>query len=94
MLFKLRCRVNICKANYKSSYVGNMKCIFCEKPDTTDCERHYLTCQKVISMPDIHPDIISIKYEDIFSDIPKQVKFVKVWMTIENMRKKVTDKYL
>ena len=81
LLFSMRCRVNPLKWNYKSKYTNNMSCSICPSDDQ-DSELHLLKCESIVSEPDIKDQINSIEYSDIFSDLKKQIRAVKVWKNI------------
>ena len=93
-LFKLRCKVNICKESFKSSHLNDMKWVICDKPNTYDSVQHYIHCEVLIGSADLQPDIKHIRYEDLFSNLESQVRFIKVWMKIEEKRSKMTNSVL
>ena len=86
LLFSMRCRVNQLKCNYKTKYANNMSCSLCLS-DEQESELHLLRCEAIVSEPEIKDDINLIEYTDIFSDIRKQIRAVKVWKKIFRIRK-------
>ena len=75
LLFSMRCRVNDIKSNYKSKYQNNMKCSLCSSNEE-ESELHLLRCDNIIT-----------EYSDIFSDLKKQIRAVKLWKRIFRIRK-------
>ena len=41
-IFKLQCKMEDTKENYKTFYINDMSCTFCEKQHTIDSFKHYL----------------------------------------------------
>ena len=75
LLFSMRCRVNDIKSNYKSKYQNNMKCSLFSSNEE-ESELHLLRCDNIIT-----------EYSDIFSDLKKQIRAVKLWKRIFRIRK-------
>ena len=83
-MFKLRSRMIDIKNNFKSKYKGNLLYTFCDKEKETP--KHLLKCKEVIEELNID---YSVKADDIFKDLKHQIKAVKVWKMILNMRMKI-----
>ena len=82
-MFKLRSRMIDIKNNFKSKYTGNLLCTFFDKEEETP--KDLLKCMKVIEELKIDD---SVKADDIYKDFKHQIKAVKVWKKILNMRTK------
>ena len=63
--------VNV-KTNYKHSYINNMLCRLCEKPDEDECEEHLLVCNELITDHKLRIDISKIRYNDIYGTFSQQ----------------------
>ena len=86
LLFSMRCRVNETKCNYRSKYENNMNCSICSS-NTEESELHLLKCEAIVSEPEVKDQISEITYSDIFSDVERQIKAVKLWTKIFRIRK-------
>ena len=94
LLFSMRCRVNETKCNYRSKYENNMNCSICSS-NTEESELHLLKCEAIVSEPEVKDQISEITYSDIFSDVERQIKAVKLWTKIFRIRKwKIENKKL
>ena len=89
-LYKLRCRVENVKNNYKSMY-NDLKCIFCRELNSIDCIEHYLNCIYLSRHKTFASQLQNSCYSDLFKDIDSQVRFVKLWIEIEKERKLVLE---
>ena len=85
-LFMLRCRANNCKNNYKSLYKSDMTCIFCCEINTVDCVEHYMECKYLLNCQMLKSHMRSVNHSNIYGDIEKQIRFVKIWNQIEIIR--------
>ena len=89
-LFKLRCKVVKCKAYYKTMYQNDLECSFCELPDTTDSIEHYFdTCKYLSTNEKFKTQFQSLRYSDLYGELPKQIEFVKLWLIIERERESI-----
>ena len=69
-----------------------MKCRLCENDTEIESEEHYLKCTKILENIDNKEDILTAKYEDIFSnDIKKQISITKVFDKILKLRCKLLN---
>ena len=87
LLFKLRISMVQLKANFKNSHRGNLQCEMCDDEKSVESQMHLLECQFLTSHPDLKTVIKTVKYGDIFKELPTQIKAVKVWRKIMNIRK-------
>ena len=87
LLFKLRTRMADLKGNFSESHRGNLHCELCKDESEDETQRHLLQCTFVVNHPEVGPEVQQIKYDDIFSDLASQVKAVKIWKKILNVRK-------
>ena len=81
-LFKLRSKMLKIRANFKSKHWNNLKCTFCLGEQTTETETHLLCCPYLLKHKSLEGEIENIQYEDVFEDIPKQIKTVNVFSKI------------
>ena len=89
-LYKLRCRVENVKNNYKSLYKNDLKCIFCESDNSIDSFKHYLeTCVVLKSHDKISNKIKNLSYIDLFGNFDDQVSLARIWLLIEEQRNKL-----
>ena len=91
LLFKLRSGVTPNKANFKKKYENNLSCILCLDPDSVETLEHLLECSYLATQPQLEKEIKSIKCEDIYSELSKQVKAVKIWNKIFKIYAKHTE---
>ena len=78
-LYKLRCRVENVKNNYRALY-HDLKCVFCREENTIDCVDHYLKCNYLSKHKLIGPKVRNASYSDLFNDIDLQIRFIKLWI--------------
>ena len=89
LLFKLRSRMTDIKSNFKSMYKDDLLCQLCQCEEETS--KHLLECKTVLDDENIGDAARKVKNADIFKDINKQVKAVKVWKEILKLREKKTS---
>ena len=70
---------------------NDLKCVFCREENTIDCIEHYLKCIYLSGHRTIATKIQNANYSDLFNDIDSQIRFVKLWIEIENERKSVLE---
>ena len=87
LLFKLRSRMIEIKGNFQESHRSNLHCELCEDETEDETQNHLLKCNFLLNHPDLQQEITTIKLNDIFSDLASQVKAVKVWKKILEVRK-------
>ena len=66
------------KNNYKFKYKNDLNCSLCKK-QTIENETHLLNCEVILSECG---KLENIQYEDVFKNIEKQIKAVKIWRKI------------
>ena len=79
LLFKLRTRTFDCKSNFKDQFKNDLRCLLCKSDDT---QEHLLNCKPIIQ----NIDTSNINYNDLFSNIEKQVKATKVFMKLSRSK--------
>ena len=77
LLFKFRTQTYPCKTNFRKLYEPDLSCSICLKEDNPE---HLLTCSNQ------GIDTSGLNYNDIFGDIKKQVKIIKVLKQITTHR--------
>ena len=88
LLFCLRTRMVKVKANFKNLY-SNTICELCLQNEET--QSHLLECEVLIEKcPELFNDV-DVEYEDIFSNTTKQLKAVKLFSAILEVRKSIVD---
>ena len=83
LLFKFRTRTYPCKTNFRNLYEPDLSCSICLKEDSPE---HLLNCtaQGI--------ETSGMDYNDIFGDIKKQVKIIKVLKQITTNRNLIMNK--
>jgi hypothetical protein len=87
LLFKLRSRMIQIKGNFPECHRSNPHCELCEDETEDETQSHLLKCNSLLNHPDLEQEIVTIKPNDIFNDLASQVKAVKVWKKILEVRK-------
>ena len=83
-LFLLRCRNMNTKSNMKSAFDQNdMSCRLCCLPDSYEDEDHLIHCDELV----IQDNQEDYKFDDVFSELDIQIKFVKFFTKIIERRK-------
>ena len=91
-IYKLRCRIENVKNNYKSMYKNDLTCAFCASPNSIDSYKHYLeTCAYFQSHQKFSSKIKNLRYMDLFGNFDNQVCLARIWLEIEKHRKLVID---
>ena len=85
LLFAMRTKTVNVKTNYKHSYINNMLCRLCEKPDEDECEEHLLVCNELITDHKLRIDISKIRYNDIYGTFSQQKTAINLWKKVWNM---------
>ena len=85
LLFKLRTRMLNCKENFKNKYQGEF--LFCELCKiSADSQSHLMECHILTNcVPELRNNV-STKYQDIFKNIDKQVKAIKLLTRVVEVR--------
>ena len=87
LLFKLRISMVQLRGNFSSANKDNLQCELCKDENSTETQIHLLQCSVIVNHPDLKEIVQSIKYDDIFENLPAQIKAVKVWKHILSVRK-------
>ena len=89
LLFKLRTRMTQVKRNFKSAY-SSLTCNLCQKEE--EDQVHLLSCPNILSECIELRDDTEVEYEDLFSDVKKQLKAVKLFDKVFKARDKLLAK--
>ena len=81
-LFKMRVRMCPNKTNFEGIYKPDLSCSLCKDKTSKETESHLLQCPFFSKFPELASEMANIKYMDIFSDISKQIKAVRVWIKV------------
>ena len=65
------------KSNYKKQY-SNLLCRLCEQTDEIESEEHVMKCVNIVSEGNLKTELENIAFTDIFGNLEKQIKIVKV----------------
>ena len=88
LLFSLRTKMLRLKANFSSMFGNVLTCSLCKEVNSIETECHLLKCSFIIKDKMIENEMQQVAYEDVFSDIAKQMKVVKVFKKIMNIFEK------
>ena len=77
LLFALRTRMVDLKRNFSNKYGSDLACRLCKVQ--VECQEHILKCEVLKEKVDISVNIV---YEDIFNNVDKQLKVVKVFKNL------------
>ena len=92
-IFKLKCRIENTKNNYKSLYGTDLSCVFCMFPDTIESFEHYIeTCTYFKTHKIFKTKILHVCYNDIHGDLDAQTRVVKLWLDIQEERNRIVKK--
>ena len=80
------------KANFSSMYGNNLECSICKEVGTLESESHLLNCSVLREKTGVADEMKQVKYEDVFSDVKKQQKVVRVFLKIMNTFEKLKAK--
>ena len=74
------------KRNFKSAY-SSLTCNLCQKEE--EDQVHLLSCPNILSECIELRDDTEVEYEDLFSDVKKQLKAVKLFDKVFKVRDKL-----
>ena len=74
------------KGNFSNAH-RDLKCDLCKREDSEETQEHLLQCTVLVNHPKLRTVIHTIKYNDIYQNLPSQVKAVKVWKQILSVRR-------
>ena len=67
-----------------------MTCVFCKLPDSLDSVEHYTQqCSYLSKQDKLKTGISIVNHRDIFRSINAQIRFVRLWLNIEDERSKL-----
>ena len=81
-LFKMRVRMCPNKTNFENLHRPNLACSLCKDETTRETEIHLLQCPFFQKNPELKEEMGRIKYEDIFGELKKQIRAVRVWIMV------------
>ena len=90
-LFKLRSKMLKIKANFSSMHGDILTCSMCRGLDTTESEFHLLRCPFLQKNESLKNEMTKIEFSDLYLDISKQIKVVRVFTKIMDIYKKKKD---
>ena len=73
-------------------YGNNLTCSLCKEAGTLESESHLLNCSVLREKTGVADEMKQVKYEDVFSDVKKQQKVVRVFLKIMNTFEKLKAK--
>ena len=91
LLFKLRSRSVHTKANYKNKYKFDLSCSHCKDVNSEENDAHLLFCPAIKALLKDPAVLQNVKHEDIFDQLPKQIKVTKVYEEIFKILKTVKE---
>ena len=80
-LFKLKCGMSPNKLSFKNHFSSDLTCRICRSPGSEESLGHLVRCPRILARNDL-PDIENIIVEDLFSDIERQTKSLKIFKAI------------
>ena len=83
LLFQLRTRMFAVKSNFKNKYKVDQSCELCKINESN--QEHQLSCPVLIKfLPEL--SLTNVQYKDLFGNVDKQLKFIKVYSKIARQR--------
>ena len=70
------------KANFSSMFGNDLACSLCEELNSIESECHLLRCPVITKDKMLENETQQVAYDDVFSDIEKQTKVLKVFKKI------------
>ena len=70
------------KTNFEGMYKPDLSCSLCLDKTKKETELHLLNCDFFLQYPELCAEMKNIEYEDIFKDVAKQTKAVRVWIKV------------
>ena len=90
-LFKLRSKMLKIKANFSSMHGDILTCSMCRGLDTTESEFHLLRYPFLQKNESLKNEMTKIEFSDVYLDISKQIKVVRVFTKIMDIYEKKKD---
>ena len=91
LLFKLRTRMVQVKANFKTGF-DSLFCDLCKVEDEEENQPHLLNCEVLLNNCEALYNDESVEYDDIFSDKESQLKAVKLFEKVLEVRDNLLPK--
>ena len=91
-LFKMRVRMCPNKTNFEGMYKPDLSCSLCLDKTQKETELHLLNCDYFQQYPELSAEMRNIEYDDIFKDLARQTRAVRVWMKIFKIYNKEKEK--
>ena len=91
-LFKMRTRMCPNKTNFEGMYKADLFCSLCQDKSKKESEIHLLECKYYQKYPILYQEMKNIEYEDIFKDLAKQARAVRVWIKVFEIYNKEKEK--
>ena len=70
------------KTNFSNMYGGKLECSLCKDQNSKESEIHLLSCPFLVNHPKVSEGLKTVKYEDIYKDLPRQIEAAKLWLNI------------
>ena len=73
-------------------YKPDLSCSLCQDKSKKENEIHLLECTYFQKYPILYQEMKNIEYEDIFKDLAKQARAVRVWIKVFKIYNKEKEK--
>ena len=77
---------------FRALYKPDLSCSLCLDKTQKETELHLLNCEYFLQYPELHAEMKNIEYADIFKDMSKQTKAVRVWIKVFKLYNKEKEK--
>ena len=91
-LFRMRVRMCPNKTNFEGMYKPDLSCSLCQDKTQKETELHLLNCDYFTQYPELSAEMRNIEYDDIFKDLARQTRAVRVWIQIFKIYNKEKEK--
>ena len=81
-LFRMRVRICSNKTNFEGMYKPDLSCSLCKNKTIKETEIYLIQCPFFSRYPDLAAEMKTIQYDDIFKDISKQIRAVRIWIKV------------
>ena len=87
-------RVRMCpnKTNFERMCNPDLSCSLCQDKTQKETELHLLNCDYFTQYPELSAEMRNIEYDDIFKDLARQTRAVRVWIQIFKIYDKEKEK--
>ena len=70
----------------------DITCVFCQSPSSVDSFKHYIeSCTHIMSSGKFSLKTKNLRYDDLFGNFDAQVSLVRLWLDIDEYKKKLTQ---